>query len=178
MTWIGDVMLATKPPKTKAANILIMLQSIQPGDIICRKYLYYLDSIFIPGEYSHSGLVVDKHTMIHAIAEGVSTIHPVDYIKDTDGFVIMRPKYETPEKCKAAIAKAQWHFFNKTQYDFTFQNTTNRMYCHELICSCLEEAGIHIPLSEKKFGVWPFSFKKELYLANNIIDYTTKIYEF
>ena len=47
---------------------------IQVGDIVCRGYTSYLDGKFIPGKFSHSGIYVGNHTVIHAVAEGVEKI--------------------------------------------------------------------------------------------------------
>ena len=170
-------MMATQPPKVRAEHILKMMDIIQPGDIICRKYTYYLDSILIPGEFSHSGLVFDSSKMGHSIAEGCQYIHPIDFVKDTDGFIICRPKYEKPADLVRVFDLAKWYIDNKVQYDFMF-NDIKKLYCHEFTCRCLERAGIAIPMVDKKFGIWPFSFERMLYLADAIINNTQTVYRF
>ena len=146
LTWFGDIMMATKPPKTKAEQILKMMEIIEPGDIICRAYSYYLDSYFIPGVFSHSGIVIDDNKMIHSIAEGVQEIHPIDFIKDTDGFIILRPKYKDFNCWNKVIERAKWHVENKTQYDFLFSDP-DKFYCHEFTADCLSKTEIVIPIS-------------------------------
>jgi hypothetical protein len=64
LTWLGDVYLAVEPPKVKAKHIRKCLDVVQSGDILCRKYIYYLDGYFIKGAYSHSGIVINNTTMI------------------------------------------------------------------------------------------------------------------
>jgi len=177
LTWFGDIMLATSPPKTKAEHIIKMQQLIEPGDVICRTYTYYLDSYFIPGEYTHSGLVVDKDTMIHSVAEGVTKIHPIDFIKDTDGFVVLRPKYLDLTALQKALVKAQFHINNETQYDFLFSDP-DKFYCHEFVCDCLRNGGINVSPSSFYAGIWPIKFKKTAYLASDIIANCAKVYEF
>lgn len=177
MTWFGDVMLATSPPACKAEQIEIMQRLIEPGDIICRGYLYYADGIFIPGSYTHSGIIIDKTHMIHSISEGVQYIHPIDFIKDTDRFIILRPYYEK-YKIVDAIDRAKWHVVHQTEYDFSFKEFDESFYCHELVADCLLHAYIALSRTEKSFGVGPFKFKKNLYLAQNIIDKCETIYEF
>lgn len=174
LTWFGDQMLATEPPKTKAVNILKMMELIQPGDVICRKYTYYLDSYFIPGEYSHSGIVIDTNKMYHSTAkDGVHEIHPIDFIKDCDGFIILRPNNIILE---TMIMRAKWHIDQKTQYDFTFEDP-NGFYCHEFTCDCLKWGGLNIPKIKKTFGVLFFKFERELFLADQIIKNCQIIYE-
>lgn len=177
MTHVGDIMLATAPPKTKAEQILKMLSVIKKGDIICRKYNYYLDSYLIPGEYTHSGIVKSKDEMIHSIAEGVQFIHPIDFIKDTDGFIVLRPTYTNESAVDRCIARAIENVNNKVEYDFTF-NDPNKLYCHELTADCLAKANIKISRTTFYVGVSPFKIERTTYLAENIIRDCSKIYEF
>jgi uncharacterized protein YycO len=178
LTWFGDLYFAVEPPRCKAKHIEGMLETIQAGDIICRGYLYYADSYFIPNEFTHSGIVLNKREMIHSIAEGVQSIHPIDFVKDTDRFAILRPPYEENMKY-FAVSKAIWHCdHNKTQYDFLFRDKDQNFYCHELTADCLAIAQIKVEKTKQSFGVWPFKFEKEVYLAQNLIDVCQIVYEF
>lgn len=183
MTWFGDIYVATEPPLCKSEQIEIMMDVILDGDVICRGYNYYLDSYFIPGEYTHSGIVINKREMVHFVAEGAQSIHPIDFIKDTDRFIILRPRYDvgldTHWRTKAlAVDRAIWHCdYNKTEYDFTFKEDS-KFYCHEGTVDCLEQAGIIVPRTNKSFGVWPLKFYLELYLAQNLIGVCGVVYEF
>ena len=177
MTWIGDLMVATKPPKTKAEQIIRMQQIIQTGDIICRKYTYYLDYYLIAGTYSHSGIVINKDEIVHSIAEGVQFIHPIDFVKDTDGFIILRPRYKEDADKRKAIDKAIEHLNNKVEYDFLF-NDPAKLYCHELSASCLLAGGIAVIPTMMIVGVFPFSFKMNTFLADNLIAVCDTVYKF
>jgi len=178
LTWFGDLYFATKPPLCKAKQIEEMLSIIKAGDIICRGYNYYLDSYIIPGEYTHSGIVINKREMVHSIAEGVQSVHPIDFIKDTDRFIVLRPKYKNESYTYSVIDRAIWHIeANNTQYDFTFSDP-NKFYCHEFTVDCLNKGFIFPKTSIKKFGVFPFNFKKRLYLAKDIINISNVVYEF
>lgn len=177
LTWFGDIYMATEPPLCRAKQIETMLEFINDGDVICRGYNYYLDSHFIPGDYTHSGIVINKREMIHSIAEGVQSIHPIDFVKDTDRFIILRPKYKNSYPTKA-IERAIWHCeANKTEYDFTFKED-GKYYCHEFSVDCINQEGIYIEKTKKEFGVFPFKFERDLYLAQNLIDACPTIYEF
>ena len=177
MTWIGDLMVATQPPNTKAKQIIEMQNIIQVGDVICRKYTYYMDSYFIPGEYTHSGIVISKDEIIHSIAEGVQFIHPIDFIKDTDGFIILRPKYLVKEDIKTATATAIKAANDKVEYDFLFNDPT-KLYCHELTATCLNAAGIEVGETILNIGVFPFKFKRVITLADNLIEICNTVYVF
>lgn len=195
LTALGDVMVATRPPSCHAEQILSMLPFLERGNIIFRYYSYYLDSVFIPGEFTHSGLIVDKRTIIptgfmkmqpvtftesiiHFIAEGVQEIHPVDFVKDTDGFIIVRPPYADKAAEDRAVERAYWHLEHKTQYDFAF-NDPSKYYCHEGTVDCLHAGGIEdIATTHKVFGVWPFRFSRDVYLADDIIKHCKPEYVF
>jgi len=175
LTWFGDLYFATSPPQCRAKQIITSLKLVKRGDVICRGYSYYLDSYFIPGEYSHSGIVIDdKGTMLHSVAEGVEEIHIMDFIKDTDRFIILR----FPGLNVNPFVKRGLQLFKKeTEYDFTFSDP-NKFYCHEFTVSCLELGGIKIWPSNKEFGVWPFNFNKKIFLAENLREIGQVVYEF
>jgi uncharacterized protein YycO len=181
LTWFGDLYFATKPPLCSAKQIEEMLEVIQPADVICRGYNYYLDGHFIPGDYSHSGIVVNKREMIHSIAEGVGSVHPIDFVKDVDRFIVLRAKYSPDlllSRQMEIVDRAIWHAdCNNTEYDFMFSED-GKYYCHEFTADCLARGEIIISKTVKKFGVWPFAFERELYLAQNLIDRLLVVYEF
>jgi hypothetical protein len=177
LTWFDGLYCAFKPPLCKAKQLEKMFLSIQPGDIICRGYNYYLDSRLILGEYSHSSLVISKKIMIHVISTGVDVIHPIDYVKDTDRFMILRPKYTSDILKQKVLDRAKWHKINKTEYDFTFKNN-NKYYCHEFTADCLSYGEIILDRTLKEFGVWPIKFKRNLFMVDNIIEKCDKVYEF
>lgn len=177
ITFLGDIMVATQPPKTKAEQIIQMQRLIQTGDIVCRKYSYYLDSYLIAGSYSHSGIVISKDEIVHSIAEGVQFIHPIDFIKDTDGFIILRPRYRDDADRRKAIDKAIEHLNNKVEYDFLF-NDPVKLYCHELSADCLLAGGVIVSPTMMIVGVFPFSFRMNTFLADNLIVVCDQVYKF
>jgi uncharacterized protein YycO len=115
---------------------------IQAGDIVLRKYTYYLDSYFIKGEYSHSGIATSEKNVMHAVAEGVCRVDFFDFIKDSDGFMILRPVYKEEQRPQA-ILKAL--MLEGKPYDFIFNTKSkNAFYCHELTNYCLRAAGLNV----------------------------------
>lgn len=107
------------------------MEILQPGDIVMRKYVHYLDGYFIPGEFSHSSIYVGNGKIVHAIAEGVQLIDVIDFLR-CDGFCIMRPKDK--EAAAAAIEMAE--SFIGIPYDFGFIDGEEAFYCHELTATC------------------------------------------
>lgn len=183
MTRFGDIYFATEPPECRALQIEILMEVIDAGQIICRGYDPYLDGYFIPGDYSHSGVVLNKREMLHSIAEGVKPIHPIDFVMHCDRFIILQPPYSPVNEVREleigkVVDRAIWHNeANQTEYDFTFCED-GKYYCHEFTADCLSQVGIDVPRTTKRFGVWPIRFYRELYLAQNIIDVCKVVFEF
>ena len=169
MTTFGDLYLAFEPPACRMEQIEDVMSLARPGDVLLRGYDGYVDGKFIPGEFSHSGLVINEREVIHAIAEGVCSCHIGDFVIDTDRFALVRPRYKDNEAAWAAIERALWHCeHNKTKYDFFFSPEGDSLYCHEFTAACLRAGGVEVAMSSKRFGVWPFAYWKRLYLADNI----------
>jgi len=162
ITKIGDIYFATEPPKVRAEHIRRLLDLVQPGDIMCRRYVYYLDTYLIPGKYSHSGVVEDNKNMIHSIAEGVQNIDIIDYVKDCDGFILLRPKADATKVIDFAK-----HQIGKP-YNFLFSlKEKSSFYCHELTYYSLAAGGLQIVLSGRQRAIY----------ASDIINSCEKIYE-
>lgn len=179
LTFFGDIYLAFEPPACRIENIDELRKLAEPGDLLLRQYDPYLDGKFIPGTYSHSGFVSAIDEITHSIAEGVCRDHIGNFVIDTDGFCLVRPPYIDDDYKAAAIKRANWHVdTNKTKYDFFFKPEGNEFYCHEFTVDCLKYGGVGIPLRTRRFGIWPFRYKKKIFLAEDIIEAGAIIYEF
>lgn len=155
-------------------KLLDIMNVIQPGDILLRGYRHYLDGKFIGmfginikdsiigGDWSHGAIYVGDNTVIHAIAEGVSTVNIVDFCR-CDRIAIFRPKkYQ-----KQAISIAKKFLKDKVPYDFGFQYGASSLYCFEL--AALSYPKLDIPkLSFKKF--FGLISKEDVYLAKSFVD--------
>jgi len=164
LTFFGDIYFATEPPKVKAVHLRKLLEVLKPGQILARKYTYYLDSYFIKGEYSHSGIYIGEGKMIHAIAEGVGEIDVLDFTKDADGFIVLQPPYKTEIDLYNSLNYAKQQIGKP--YDFIFNDQDqSSFYCHELTWAALKEGNINI------------NPKESIIYASDIIDACEKIYE-
>jgi hypothetical protein len=146
LTFFGDLKYFKYPPcivyhpitfKIKGSDTRKVINVIQDGDIIMRGYDCYLDGLFIPGKYSHTGLYTGNGKIIHAIAEGVSEIDIIDYLR-CDRFCLMRPI----KGQELAIIRAREFLENKTPYDFDFSSDNNKLYCHEFAARCYSNLNI------------------------------------
>lgn len=133
---------------------------IEPGCILMRKYIHYLDGFFIPGRFSHSAIYIGNGKVIHAIAEGVEEIDIIDFLR-CDGFCILKPADK--ENAELAISRARQ--FLGTPYDFDFTDGENALYCHELTATCYNEYSIE----KKEVRILGFRLKPR-YTCDSFID--------
>ncbi|MCK9154711.1 MAG: hypothetical protein M0P12_01205 [Paludibacteraceae bacterium] len=155
LTIFGDIKVYKYPPfmvycpvtyKAKGKQTREAIGVLEPGDIILRGYSDYLDSLFIPGKYSHTGLYVGDGKMIHAVAEGVSEIDVIDFLR-CDIFCILRPSGRQEQ----AIERA--YKYLGTPYDFNFETWNNKMYCHEFGARCYYGLNIDKKIPKLLFGI-------------------------
>ena len=148
--------------KIRGEDICKIQEVIQPGDIILRAYEHYLDSYFIPGKYSHSGVYIGNGQIIHAVAEGVKEIHLIDFCQ-ADGILVLRPdngQEKSIERCKKWLGKC---------YDFKFNSTdSSAFYCHELTATSLKDSINIEPVIPDFCGI-KLKFLKAKYLAESFI---------
>lgn len=178
LTWFGKVQFQTKPPRVRAVHCRQASELAQPGMVICRRYDAYLDGHFIPGDYSHSG-IVENHkvligepcTVIHAVAEGVERIDLLDFIKDADGIALLQFEALDVDKtinfARSCIGKP---------YDFKFSigDKGRSMYCHELSARSLDHGG-HTIAPMLKMGREIYTYESlETYPAARLV-YEAKV---
>lgn len=134
--------------KMTGQNIADVLEALEPGDVILRGYDMYADGMFIPGDYSHGAVYVGDHTIVHAVAEGVSTIDVISFCM-CDRICILRPRaYQ-----KSAIAKAKKFVEDNVPYDFTYKRNASALYCFELCAECYSKLSIKTKNVKRFFGL-------------------------
>lgn len=146
--------------RVKGTETREAMRLIRPGDLILRKYRHYLDGYFIPGRYSHTGVYAGGGKVIHAVAEGVSEIDLIDFLR-CDAFAVLRPKSGTQE----AVARLQ-KFLGKP-YDFNFKSGNESYYCHELAAEVYPELQIE-KLRPSLFRM-KLPFLSKTYLADSFL---------
>lgn len=153
----------------KTAQLLRMLQ---PGDVLLRGYVHYLDGMFIPGDYSHGAIYVGDGKIIHAVAEGVSYIDAIEFLR-CDRIAVLRPA----KGVKKAIRYAKKCVDNHVPYDFKYKNGFSQLYCFELVGYAY--SGLNIQKKDVKtfFGLLR---RKNVYLADSFFESKDfeKIFEF
>jgi len=107
-----------------------IINTLQPGDVVLRRYSHFLGSLTVPGYWSHCGVCVDDINIIHAAGGGVTCEDILTFTR-ADGAAILR--YDNPEANKKAIDYCNKQYELQTPYDFNFNAKNDALYCSELI---------------------------------------------
>lgn len=178
LTIIGDIKIFKWPMfivydpvlyRIKGSDLRKLCSTLEIGDIVMRAYHEYLDSKFIPGKYSHSGVYIGDGMVIHAVAEGVCKIDAMDFFQADNG-IILRLRDSRTEEGRLKIEKAvsQAHCNLGKKYDFFFAEGDDAFYCHEHTASCFKGCDIK---KHTATALWGLLKKKEpVYLAQSFLE--------
>ena len=114
-----------------------VLDAVQPGDILLRRYDGYVSTLFTPGFWGHAALCVNKKEVIHAVGVGVVREDVITFCR-TDSVAVLRVKDATGEMIERAIACAEAHEKARTAYDYQFEDKNHDVYCTELVNVCYD----------------------------------------
>lgn len=125
----GDSSYAVKGPEMRA-----ILSSIQPGDVLLRRYNHYLGSVTIPGYWSHAALYVGANEVIHMLGKGICSEDILTFMR-CDNVAILRAKDTT--LIDQAINKAYTFREKGIEYDYDFDTEkADKFYCTEFVDNC------------------------------------------
>lgn len=119
--------------KVGGKEVRVLINTLKPGDIVLRRYDRYVSGWFIPGFWTHVGIMVSDKNIVHAISPwGVIEEDILTYLR-TDHIKVLR--VESEAEVKAAVATAPT--LKGREYDFVFDTTDDsRLYCSELVKYC------------------------------------------
>lgn len=124
--------------KIKGKHSRKILDLIQPGDILLRRYDTYISSFLIPGFWDHAALYIGKNKVIHAVGSGVTEEDILTFIR-TDHIMILRVlSNKTRKAVRVAIQRAKDIESEGAEYDFDFTDT-NKFCCTELVYHCYHD---------------------------------------
>ncbi|MCL6415563.1 hypothetical protein MIB92_07870 [Aestuariirhabdus sp. Z084] len=166
LTFLGHLRVYRYPffvvfrvPGYKFRDLYTLLDHVEPGDILLRKYDSYLNTVFIPGFYTHSGVCVDHRTVVHAIAGGVEKID-IPYFCRCDHLILLRNKKLAALEGSAreeAIERLQqrMHGAIGKEFDFDVASGDERFYCSELAAYAYRGMSEFMPSVHKLWGWFP-----------------------
>jgi uncharacterized protein YycO len=149
LTLFGDIGFVSRFPAIKGKDIIDIIGIIRPGDIIGRSYKYFLDTYFIPGKLSHSGVYIGNDKIVHSVSPAVEETHIIDFIMGTDKIAIVRPTIENKTRLVDTVLS-----FVGAPYDGLFnKDDSSRFYCHELVYHCLMGCDVEVNVAGK-YVLW------------------------
>ncbi len=121
--------------KLKGTQIRKVLDELQPGDIILRRFNGYLNTKFTPGFWGHSAIYCRENTIIHSVSAGVVEEDILDFCR-TDSVIILRSNIDNID---IVLKNCQKFKDEKIKYDYQFEDGDNEFYCTEFINECFNK---------------------------------------
>lgn len=117
--------------KMKGEDIRDVLNVIQPGDILLRRYDSFLTGLMIPGYYTHAAIYLGNNYIIHMLGKGIDKQDILTFMR-CDKVAVIHCKDKT--KALKAMRTARALYLEKIEYDFAFDfSDETRKSCTELI---------------------------------------------
>jgi hypothetical protein len=125
-----------KPPhhKIKGQEIREILNVLEPGDILLRRFDGYLNTKFTPGFWGHAAVYACDNIVIHAVKEGVVQEDILEFTQ-CDSIAVLRytgkDKLDYILNINLALYNAFKLNIEKRQYDYDMLMGDDKVYCTE-----------------------------------------------
>ena len=119
--------------KLKGEDVRKIIDIIQPGDILLRRYDSYISGLMIPGYFTHAALYTNKNKITHMVGTGIGQEDILTFTR-CDNLCLIRCNNQ--ERVKKALEYAELKLKENVayDYDFDFSDATN-MSCTEFVCN-------------------------------------------
>jgi len=138
--WFGNIQVFKYPSfimfghtayEMKGEDVRDIINIIQPGDILLRRYNHYLSGLMIPGYYTHAAIYMGNNKVIHMLGDGIDKQDILTFCRCDDVAII---HCNEEQISKAAIKKARDLYVKGVEYDFSFDfSDSTRFSCTEVI---------------------------------------------
>lgn len=153
----GFVLFGESSYQLKGNEMREILNLIQPGDILLRRYSHYIGSLMVPGYFSHAAIYVGDNKIIHMLGEGITKEDILIFLR-CDDIALLRAK--TPEFIQSILHKAELYFEQGIKYDYNFNTKDGKkFYCTEFVDSCADN--IVLKSLKKRKTTMPDDFLNE-----------------
>jgi hypothetical protein len=111
-----------------------ILNTLEPGDVLLRRYDNYLSGLIIPGYFTHAAVYVGDDQIIHVLGSGICREDILTFLR-CDDINILRVKDAATSQ--AAVKNAWAQLGKDVGYDFDFDaNSPELFYCTEFVDFC------------------------------------------
>ena len=153
----GFVLFGESSYQLKGSAMREILNLIQPGDILLRRYSHYVGSLMVPGYFSHAAIYVGNNEIIHMLGEGINKEDILVFLRCDDVALL---RHRTPELIQRVIQNAKMYFEQKIKYDYNFNTKdSEKFYCTEFVDKCADS--IVLKSLKKRKAAMPDDFINE-----------------
>lgn len=119
----------------KGPHVRDIIDILEPGDVLLRRYAHYLGSVLTKGYWSHAAIYVGDNNVVHMLGDGISTEDILTFTR-CDDVAILRSK--DASLIQSAIEKANNYMAEGIAYDYNFDKLPDKFYCTEFIWQCYD----------------------------------------
>ena len=169
--WFGNILVYKYPLfiqlghtayKINGKHQREILDCLEPGDVLLRRYDNYLSGLILPGYFTHAAIYIGDNKIIHMLGDGIVKEDILTFMR-CDDIAVLRTKVETGRA--PAVSKAEEYLKDKIQYDFDFKFSDDKRFsCTELIHNCYDYFPIKDPM--RKNMVLPDDFLHSPYFQH------------
>jgi len=138
--WFGNIKLYKYPMfivfghtayKINGNDQREILNTLQPGDVLLRRYDHYISGLMIPGYFTHSAIYVGDNKVIHMLGDGICEEDILVFMRCDDMAVL---RFNDSTKIDNAIKLAKEQLAKGVEYDFDFDFVdAGKFSCTELV---------------------------------------------
>lgn len=136
--WFGNIKVYKHPffillghvaYKIKGEHVREIINVLEPGDILLRRYDHYISGLMIPGYFTHGAVYVGDNNVVHLLGGGITTEDILIFTRCDDIAII---RCTDPTLVKEALAQTNRQVAKGVEYDFDFNtDSPDRLYCTE-----------------------------------------------
>jgi hypothetical protein len=143
----GFILFGSSAYEIKGDHMREILDTLEPGDILLRRYSHYIGSRLVPGYWSHVALYVGDGEVIHMLGNGIAKEDILTFMR-CDDIAILRG--EEKDRAYNAIIGANNYYNLSIKYDYSFNfKDKSKMSCTELLYDIYAEPEITKRISDK-----------------------------
>jgi len=170
LTWVADIriypggiiLFGDSHYHLKGHHMRAILESLEPGDLLLRRYSHYLGSVTIPGYFSHAAVYTGNDHVVHMLGSGITREDILTFMH-CDDLCVLRCKDK--ERSKVAVVRAMAQLRKGVQYDYDFDTENHeKFYCTEFVEYCFDYPTKERDLFEIK------TILPDVFLASTVFD--------
>ena len=115
--------------KLKGKDIRKIIDNLQVGDILLRRFDGYLNTILTPGFWGHSAVYIGENKILHSVSQGVCEEDILDFCRTDSLCILRRIKFDVNNFIQKVIYVKE----KDIKYDFEFEKNDDEYYCTELV---------------------------------------------